>query len=124
MTIKNITVENLYTLQKKSENLLIVDVRTPEEYKEYHIPGAILIPLYELTLQKVKSIVKFMDSKETSIYVTCASGPRAEKACQILMHAGFPNVFMIQGCTNAWIQAGFAINRGNLNNSLPTPQQV
>ncbi len=81
---------------KTSEDLTILDVRQPNEYKAGHIPGAKLIPLPELTerLDEVDS------NKSTIVY--CAIGGRSRVAAQMLAGKGYENVYNLSGGFKAW----------------------
>ena len=69
------------------EGALILDVRTPGEFKQGHIQGAMNIPLQTLNseLKRLK--------KDRSIITCCASGMRSASAKSILKSAGFTEVF-------------------------------
>jgi len=74
----------------------LVDVRQPKEYKEQHLPGAILIPLGELPdrLNELEQDVK------TIVY--CRSGVRSKAACQILSDKNFQDVINMRGGILQW----------------------
>ena len=72
-----------------SKGAVLVDVRSPQEYKEGHIRGAILIPEYEL-LSKIK---RELPDKDKTIIVYCASGARSKKAQEQLKKIGYYNVY-------------------------------
>ena len=74
----------------------LLDVRQPGEHKEYHIPGARLIPLPEL----VDSLSDL--DKDKPVLVYCAMGGRSKAASQILKGAGFTEIFNILGGVEAW----------------------
>ena len=76
----------------EKENAVLLDVRTPQEYREGHIPGSKNIPLQ--TLDKVRSIVEDMD---TALFVYCRSGARSRQATAMLQHMGYTNVRNIGG---------------------------
>ena len=67
---------------------LIVDVRTPAEFRAGHFPGARNIPLADLS----KRLDEFGD-KDSTIVVYCRSGNRSGVAKKILQSAGYPRVF-------------------------------
>ena len=71
---------------------VLLDVRTPQEYREGHIPGSKNLPLQ--TIDKVDSIV---ENKDTVLYVYCHSGARSRQAASILQHMGYTNVHNIGG---------------------------
>jgi len=74
----------------------ILDVRQPSEYQSGHIPGAMLIPLPELT-HKWRELDP---EKPTTAY--CRAGNRSLAAAMILLSAGFKDVFNMDGGMNAW----------------------
>ena len=71
---------------------VLLDVRTPQEYREGHIPGSKNLPLQ--TIDKVDSIV---ENKDTVLYVYCHSGARSRQAASMLQHMGYNNVQNIGG---------------------------
>nr|WP_136251856.1 rhodanese-like domain-containing protein [Ningiella ruwaisensis] len=83
------------------ESVMIVDVRTPEEYAEGHVPGAVNIPLASVS----ENLEKF-GAKEQEIVVYCRSGRRAGQALNMLADAGFENLYHLEGDIMAWEKAG------------------
>lgn len=85
------------------KSTFVVDVREIDEYTDGHIPGAINVPLSELT-EKFSSI-----TKHETIYVVCQLGGRSARACEFLSNlpefdgSHFINVV---GGTAAWIIEG------------------
>ena len=73
---------------------VLLDVRTPQEYSEGHIPGSKNVPLQ--TLDKVRSVV---ENKDTELFVYCYSGARSRQATAMLQHMGYANVTNIGGIT-------------------------
>ena len=84
----NITPAQAKQLMDTEENYVILDVRTQEEYDESHIPGAILIPDYEIA-QRAQTILK---DKDQLILVYCRSGRRSKLAAQELERLGYTNI--------------------------------
>ncbi|THB78075.1 MAG: sulfurtransferase [Desulfobulbaceae bacterium] len=80
----------------EAERYQLIDVRQPKEYEESHIPGAILIPLPELSLRQSE----VDHDKPTIVY--CRSGVRSKAACQILNNAGVRHVFNMNGGLIDW----------------------
>ena len=76
----------------EKENAVLLDVRTPQEYREGHIPGSKNVPLQ--TIDKVTSIA---ENKDTVLYVYCYSGARSRQATAMLQHMGHTNVQNIGG---------------------------
>lgn len=79
-----------------SDEVILLDVRTQEEYDEGHIAEAILLPDYEVK-DKIESIVT--DKKQT-IIVYCRSGRRSELASKELIAMGYEKVFDLGGIFN------------------------
>lgn len=88
----------------------VIDVREVDEYTDGHIPGAVNVPLSELT-EKYSSI-----SKNEIIYVACQLGGRSARACEFLSNlpefdgSHFINV---AGGTAAWIIEGNEVMTGD-----------
>ncbi len=76
-----------------TEEVIILDVRTVEEFKEIRIAGAILIPDYE-----IRELAELMlHDKEATILVYCRSGRRSEIASRALIEMGYQNVYDFGG---------------------------
>ena len=72
---------------------VLIDVRTPQEYEESHVRGAILIPVDELEAE----IDEYGIEKDAKIGVYCRRGVRAERAKEILAKKGYTDVLNIGG---------------------------
>jgi len=83
----------------------VVDVREPWEYQQGHVPGAVLIPLGQLS-----SRVNELDP-EHPVAVICASGSRSQSAAALLGQKGFKTVYNILGGTGAWMYSGLELER-------------
>ena len=70
------------------QDYIILDVRTEEEFAEGHIPGAVLIPDYEIG----ERAQEMLPDKEQLIFVYCRSGNRSKKASAELAEMGYTNV--------------------------------
>jgi rhodanese-related sulfurtransferase len=88
------------------DDTYILDVRTPEEYIEGHVPGAALIPLDELELR----LSELPQGEE--IVVICRSGNRSAVGRDILLSAGFESVTSVAGGFNQWLTNGFPAEVG------------
>ena len=80
----------------------VIDVRTPEEFRAGHVPGAINIPLQEF--QKRFAELGAYRDRETVMY--CESGVRASHGGQWLRSRGFGKLRFLDGHMNAWRDAG------------------
>ena len=77
---------------KNAAGAVLLDVRTPQEYREGHIPGSQNMPLQQL--DKVEEVT---ENKDTVLYVYCRSGARSRQAVSLLKHMGYTNVHNIGG---------------------------
>ena len=75
-------------LMDSESGYIIIDARTQEEYDEGHIPGAILIPEYEIADRAEKEL----PDKNQLILVYCRSGRRSKIAAEDLVKLGYTNV--------------------------------
>ena len=87
-----ITAEEAKELMDSSE-VTLVDVRTPDEYAEVRIDGAILIPHNEISARAETEL----PNKDATIIVYCASGVRAQQAAGILVDLGYTHVSTMGG---------------------------
>jgi len=92
---------------EKGEPLLL-DVRTPGEYADRHVPVSLLIPPNELS----DRLGEIADHKKRDILVICRSGNRSCATSQILEDAGFTNVYNIDRGIIDWAQDGFPVAEG------------
>jgi phage shock protein E len=89
----------------QSPRPFLLDVRTPEEYKQGHVSGAELIPLNELTA-KQKRI-----PKDREVICICASGSRSSAAARQLSAQGF-KVSNMRGGMSRWIHERLPVKLG------------
>ena len=87
----------------QAKDAQVVDVRSPEEYKDGHIKGSVLAnwqdqPQFE---EKIKSL-----DKNKPVYVYCLAGVRSDKAADVLVKNGFTKVVELDGGIKAWKAAG------------------
>jgi phage shock protein E len=79
-------------------SLLVLDVRTPEEFAAGHLPGAINIPHTELAAR----VAELEGSRDGDIVVYCRTGKRAAAALDVLEQSGFKRLFHLQGDYTRW----------------------
>lgn len=100
--MKNITASELKILLDNDQALLI-DVREPIEYKSEYIDGAYLIPLGEISVER-------LPSTEKPIVIYCRSGKRSSDACiRLLVTKPSLDVASLEGGIIAWVQAGYNV---------------
>lgn len=84
--------------KEKIENgAILLDVRTPLEYSEKHVEGAVSLPVDDINEASVEELV---DSKDTVIIVYCMSGNRSGRAVSILEDLGYTNVYDLGSIDN------------------------
>jgi rhodanese-related sulfurtransferase len=96
-----ITPAQAYT--KLQQGAFILDVRSQEEWDEFHIAGSTLIPLDQLA-DRVNEVPKDRD-----IVVVCRSGRRSQSGANILQNAGYTHVSSMSGGLNAWNAANYPV---------------
>lgn len=79
-----------------AEGALLLDVRTPEEFDEAHIDGAVNIPLSEIERR-----IAELGSKSRPVVLYCRSGNRSGQAARILARAGFEQIHDL-GAMSSW----------------------
>ena len=84
----NITAQEAREIMDTEEGYIILDVRTQEEYEEKHIPGAILIPDYEIKERAEQALT----DKDQLLLVYCRSGRRSKLAAEALVELGYTNI--------------------------------
>ncbi len=97
------------------DELIILDVRTTEEYTSEHIEGAMNIPLQEL-----QEKVGILD-KNKIILVYCRSGARSLQASQILVDNGFTRINNMEGGIVAWHNEGYSLIQTEENEDCGCP---
>ena len=103
--VPTISPDDLYEQRQSGPAPLVLDVRTPEEFRLGHIPGAVNIPHTELAshigeVQQLHAVVLY-----------CMLGPRARLGEKTLLDAGVEDVLHLDGGLHAWQQAGFPVEK-------------
>lgn len=84
---------------KEHSPVQLVDVRTEREFKNGHIPGAVLIDFFDQE-HFLKSFESF--KKDLPLFLYCRSGNRSQKAARRLIQLGFTQIIDLQGGILAW----------------------
>jgi rhodanese-related sulfurtransferase len=108
--MKTITPSELQKILVANPDVPVLDVRTPVEYAEVHVPQAQNEPLDNL--QPTTLLESGRLAKDQSVYLLCRGGQRAAKAAEKLAQAGFGQPVVVEGGTLAWIDAGLPVDRG------------
>lgn len=94
---RSITAKEAHNLMRNTGYYAIVDVRTPEEYRQKRITGAINIPNETILSEPIP---KLPDMKQP-LFVYCEGGGRSKRASQKLSDIGYENVYEMGGL-NEW----------------------
>lgn len=84
----------------EKESHQLIDVRTPGEFVQGHVPNAVNIPLDQLS-NRLNEI-----EKDTPIVLVCATGNRSASAARALARAGYENLYNLKGGTMMWQMFG------------------
>jgi rhodanese-related sulfurtransferase len=101
---REISADKAYELYQNGTFFL--DVRTPEEWSEFHAPNSTLIPLDQLP-DRLNEL-----PDDQVIVVVCRSGNRSAAGRQILVEAGFTQVTSVEGGLTEWIASGYPTATG------------
>ncbi len=90
-SFEKVSLEEMYLM---NESIIIIDVRTEEEYALGHLDNSINIPVDYLTEDRLENI-----NKDEYIFLYCRSGVRSVTAANILIELGYVNVYDLGGIT-------------------------
>ena len=94
-TVQQVSMEEAVKAWRNRE-AVFVDVRTVEEYKQGHVPGAVLIPLAEIENRRGEIPI------DKKVYIICRSGNRSSQANLILQKRGIGNTYSVNGGMLDW----------------------
>ena len=97
VTYRQISMDEAITMMEEESGYIILDVRTPEEFADKHIPGAVNIPNETIAAEEIPEL----PDKDQLILVYCRSGNRSKQASEKLAALGYTNVVEFGGI-NSW----------------------
>ena len=97
ITYRQINMDEAITIMEEESGYMILDVRTPEEFADKHIPGAINIPNETIGTEEIPEL----PDKDRLILVYCRSGNRSKQASEKLAALGYTNIVEFGGI-NDW----------------------
>ena len=103
--ITEITVDHANTLMAADKNIVVVDVRTLEEFKAGHLAGAVHLDRGKLEFLAERKL----KDKNLVIVLYCKSGGRGSLASETLEQMGYNNVKHVKGGFLAWQKAGYPV---------------
>lgn len=89
-------------IENNSGDIILLDVRTLEEYEESHLKNALLLPVQEISVKSLDSIGLGENTKDKEIIIYCRSGARSKTAYDIMKSLGYTNIKSIQGGMIHW----------------------
>lgn len=92
-TGQSISPEDAQSMMADDQSIILLDVRTQDEYNQGYIPGAILVPLVSLSSQ----IEALYPDKNQTFIIYCRSGNRSREAVEIMMNLGYKNLYDLGG---------------------------
>ncbi len=121
--VNKISPQRLHAVLHEGKKINLIDVRSAAEYRAGHVAGAKLIPMDELSAETLTANEQYAGAgHEETLYLTCEYGMRAQQAAQRLVDAGYQNLAIIEGGTQAWKKAGLPIQR--CGNAISVERQV
>jgi rhodanese-related sulfurtransferase len=99
-TIKNERAKIFYQILQNTKNPQILDIRTPAEYKNGHIKGAILVNFYDRNF--ATNLKKAGLNPLQPVFLYCRSGNRSSHAIPILKQLGFRHIVHLVYGLNEW----------------------
>lgn len=105
-TARNVNPQEASALLVQRPDVYLLDVRTPEEYGQFHLANAHLIPIDQIT-RRLGEL-----PKDRPIVVYCAVGSRSAQVFNYLARGGYPEVYNLDGGIYAWMQRGFPVLKG------------
>jgi rhodanese-related sulfurtransferase len=107
--MKTIAPVQLEKILSTRSSLPLLDVRTPVEFAQVHVAQARNEPLDALAPKSLYASGGL--PKNEPVYLICQSGTRAKKAAEKFASEGFTDAIVIEGGTQAWIDAGLPVER-------------
>ena len=94
--IRHVSMDDIVKIMDENKDYVIVDVRTPDEYKEGHIPNAINIPNETIN----ETVYNKLKDKNQLILIYCRSGSRSRQAAYKMQKLGYTNLVDFGGIIN------------------------
>jgi rhodanese-related sulfurtransferase len=117
--VPEVEAKDLAARMRNGEKFLILDSRTPEEFRRFCIPGGRSVPGGELAL-RITDLAKNLD-RDTTIIVNCAGRTRSIIGTRVLQRMGLANVYGLKNGTAGWLLAGEPLESGADRVDLPEP---
>jgi len=110
---------------KNKGNVVLLDVRTPEEYAEIHLENALLLPVGELSANTLADIGLGQGAKDKEIIIYCRSGARSKQAYDIMDSLGYTNIKSVAGGMVHWQEDNYPFTEvGEYDGSVSSSVEV
>ena len=96
----------LQTRLQGGEQIVVIDVREPDEFAKGKIPGAYTIPRGVLEMQLDGRL-----PRESTVVLYCGAGARSALACKSLTEMGYDKVENLSGGWHGWVSAGLPVEQ-------------
>lgn len=103
-------------LASEQEKVCFIDVRSEDEFKSGHVPGATCVPLDRIECGTAEL------PKDKLVILSCQSGKRSARARELLKAKGYDNLAEMEGGFSAWAAHGLPVNRSR--KAIPVIRQV
>src|SRR2546429_5927511 len=117
--VPEVECKDLAARIQQGEKFVILDSRTPEEFRRFCIPGGRSVPGGELAL-RITDIAKDLD-RDTTIIVNCAGRTRSIIGARVLQRMGIAKVYGLKNGTAGWLLAGHQLESGADRGQLAEP---
>ena len=102
---RNVAPPEAMALLARRPQMFLLDVRTPEEYRQAHLDGAYLIPVDQV-VGRLAEI-----PRDQPVLVYCAVGSRSAQVFNLLARRGYAEVYNLEGGIYAWASRGYPVRR-------------
>jgi len=110
---------------QNNEDIILLDVRTPEEYAEVHLENALLLPVGELSANTLAGIDLGENAKSKEIIIYCRSGARSKQAYDVMKSLGYTNIKSVAGGMVHWQEDNYPFTEvGEYNGSVSSSAPV
>lgn len=117
--IHNVSVSEFKTALQIAD-VTLVDIRTPQEYQQGHLEGAINIDWYQ---RSFRNLVLFIP-KDKPILIYCRSGNRTSKTSGVLQSLGFTQIYNLEDGIIKWIAENGQLTTKNSKNNIDFQQKI
>jgi phage shock protein E len=88
-------------------NLVLIDIRTPQEYAQGHIPRAVNLPLDQFEQRGAELTA----NRNREVILYCRTGRRVRIAVHLLLEQGFQKIVLLEGNILGWARQGLPLER-------------